>query len=237
MPTDPYDVLAGHYVEHNRTGPYNAYYERPALLELCGDQCGRDVLDLGCGPGVTAAALLGAGARVTALDRSAAMISAAAGLLGDRATLLQHDMNDPLPLPDAAVDTVVAGLSLHYLADWSGPLAEIRRVLRPGGRLVASVHHPMTDRRVPSLAPDGHGDYLDSYPIPIRWSVGAVSASVRFWHHPLGRITGWVSGAGLSLTDLVEPRPVEEMAVDHPGTFAALSAEPAFLLIAATAPG
>ena len=234
---DPYGVLADRYATHNETGPYNALYERPALLALLGAQHGRDVLDLGCGPGLVAEALLTAGAIVTAIDRSPAMLDVAASRLGERATVLQHNIEDPLPFPENTFDTVTAGLVLHYLPDWRALLAEVHRVLRPHGRLVASVHHPLTDQRVPTLEPAGHGPYLQSYPITERWELDGVTAEVRFWHHPLGQMSSWIRGAGLALTDVVEPRPVTAMATAFPDAYDRLSAQPAFLLLAARKPG
>ncbi|GAA4855420.1 class I SAM-dependent methyltransferase [Actinomycetospora corticicola] len=225
--SDPYSDHAAAYAAHNAVAPYNALYERPALLDLANDVAGLDVLDLGCGPGVTTAELVRRGARVTGLDRSAALVEHARGLSG--AEFLVHDLADPLPLTDAAVDLVVAGLVLHYLDDWSAVLAEVYRVLRPGGRFVASVHHPLTDVRIASLEP--HGAYLESYRIADVWEMAGEEVVVWFWHHPLGSMTGWIAGAGLTLTDVVEPRPLPSMADSHPESFVRLSAEPAFLLL------
>jgi SAM-dependent methyltransferase len=227
--TDPYVEHAGAYAAHNPVAPYNALYERPALLDLAGDVAGLDVLDLGCGPGITTAELVGRGARVTGLDRSAALLEHARAR--SDADLLVHDLADPLPLPDSAFDLVVSGLVLHYLEDWSAVLGEVHRVLRPGGRFVASVHHPLTDVRIRSLEP--HGDYLASYPIADTWTMDGVDVVVRFWHHPLGAMTAWFAGAGLALTDVVEPRPLPAMADSDPAAFARLTAEPAFLLLGA----
>src|SRR5829696_4959724 len=53
------------------------------------------------------------------------------------------DTQEPVPFPDKAFDDVVASLVLHYLGDWAGPLGELRRVLKPGGRLILSVNHPL----------------------------------------------------------------------------------------------
>ncbi len=63
--------------------------------------------------------------------------------LGGGTDLRVADLARPLPYAAGAFDDVVASLVLHYLRDWAGPLAEIRRVLRPGGRLLVSVNHPV----------------------------------------------------------------------------------------------
>ena len=120
----------------------NAYYERPAMLALAGDVAGHRILDAGCGSCLLSAALRDRGAVVTAVDASAGMLALARRRLGDDLALHVVDLRDPLPFAEGAFDDVVASLVLHYLEDWGPRLAEIRRVLRPGGRLIASVDHP-----------------------------------------------------------------------------------------------
>ena len=148
LPTGPsrvndYDSFAEAYAAANETGLANAYYERPAILALAGDVAGRRILDAGCGSGPLFAALRDRGAIVTGIDSSAGMLELARRRLGDDARLQRADLNSALPLPDNAFDDVIASLVLHYLEDWTAPLAELRRVLTPGGRLIMSVnHHP-----------------------------------------------------------------------------------------------
>ena len=94
------------------------------------------------GSGPLFAALRDRGAIVTGFDSSAGMLELARRRLGDDADLRVADLGSPLPFPDGAFDDVVASLVLHYLEDWAAPLAELRRVIKPGGRLIASVNHP-----------------------------------------------------------------------------------------------
>ena len=138
-----YDSFAEAYSAANEVSLLNAYYERPATLALAGDVAGRRILDAGCGSGPLFAALRDRGAIVTGLDKSAGMLELARRRLGDGADLRVADLGRPLPFPDGAFDDVIASLVLHYLEDWTAPLAELRRVLRPGGRLIASVDHPL----------------------------------------------------------------------------------------------
>src|SRR3984885_14038890 len=138
-----YDSFAEVYSAENEINLHNAYYERPATLALAGDVAGRRILDAGCGSGPLFAALRDRGALVSGFDKSAGMLELARRRLGDDADLQVADLGRPLPYPDGAFDDVIASLVLHYFEDWTEPLAELRRVLKPGGRLIASVDHPL----------------------------------------------------------------------------------------------
>ena len=138
--TNDYDSFAEAYSAENEASLLNAYYERPAMLALAGDVAGRRILDAGCGSGPLFAALRDRGAIVTGFDSSAKMLQLARRRLGPAADLHLADLGSPLPFPDAAFDDVIACLVLHYLQDWTAPLAELRRVLRPGGRLLFAEH-------------------------------------------------------------------------------------------------
>ena len=134
LPADPahsaaYDSIAEGYTAENETSLVNAYYERPAMLELAGDVTGRRILDAGCGSGPLFAALRDRGAMVTGIDSSAAMLEQARRRLGAAADLRVADLASPLRFPDCTFDDVVASLVLHYLKDWGPALAELRRVL------------------------------------------------------------------------------------------------------------
>lgn len=92
---------------------------------------GRRVLDLGCGKGRFGRALVARGARVVGLDLSAAMLRSAEGLERVRGSARR------LPFDSGAFDRVVAVEVFEHLppAAWDRTLAEIRRVLAPGGVL------------------------------------------------------------------------------------------------------
>jgi SAM-dependent methyltransferase len=134
-----YDRFAEAYSAQNDSGFFNAHYARPEMLRLAGDVSGRRILDAGCGSGPLSAVLLAKGAGVTGFDVSAAMVELARQRLGDDADVHVADLAAPLAFADAEFDDVVASLVLHYLEDWAVPLAEFRRVLKPGGRRTAEV--------------------------------------------------------------------------------------------------
>ncbi|MEY9846111.1 ubiquinone/menaquinone biosynthesis C-methylase UbiE [Streptacidiphilus sp. BW17] len=99
------------------------------------------VVDLGCGRGPTLAAFAHRFpmVRLTGFDRSTASVEAARELLGDHAggsEVLVADLREPVPLPDGCADAVVSYNVLECLPDASAFLAEIWRLLKPGGRAV-----------------------------------------------------------------------------------------------------
>jgi ubiquinone/menaquinone biosynthesis C-methylase UbiE len=99
------------------------------------------VLDVGTGPGRVPILIAEAlpGRRIDGLDLSAAMIerareNARAAGVADRVTFTAGDVAD-LPYPDATFDLIVSSISQHHWPDADAGLRELRRVLRPGGRV------------------------------------------------------------------------------------------------------
>jgi SAM-dependent methyltransferase len=202
-----YDGFAEVYSADNEVSLANAYYERPATLALAGDVAGRRILDAGCGSGPLSAALRDRGAVVSGFDASAGMLKLARRRLGDDADLQVADLGRPLPYPDGAFDDVIASLVLHYLEDWKAPLAELRRVLRPGGRLIASVNHPIVGH---ALVRPG-ADYFTTY----QWSHETTTASgqsyvLTFWHRPLPAMIDAFTAAGFRIAAISEPPPAPD---------------------------
>jgi len=107
---------------------------------------GDRLLDAGCGTGQYASAFAAEGYRVDAVDLSPAMvIIAQSHTAGNDRPVTFHiaDLAD-LPFPDATFDAVQARLSLHFAFDLPATVRELGRVLRPAGRLYASVPGPLS---------------------------------------------------------------------------------------------
>ncbi|WP_127473740.1 class I SAM-dependent methyltransferase [Microbacterium sulfonylureivorans] len=202
MRADHYDAFAVSYDAENASSLLNEYYERPAMIALAGDVRGRRILDAGCGSGPLSAALRTRGAALTAFDGSPAMVELARRRLGDDVPVSVADLAEPLPFEDDAFDDVVASLVLHYLEDWAGPLAELRRVLKPGGRLILSVNHPLV--RV-FTHPDE--DYFATRPYSEEYRFAGEEAMLTFWHRPLHAMTDAFTAAGFDIAVVDEPAP------------------------------
>ncbi|MFJ4657311.1 class I SAM-dependent methyltransferase [Nocardia sp. NPDC088792] len=204
-----YDSIAEGYTAENETSLLNAYYERPAMLELAGDVAGRRILDAGCGAGPLCAALRDRGAVVTGIDASAGMLELARRRIGSDADLRVADLADPLPFPDNAFDDVVSSLVLHYLEDWGPTLAELRRVLVPGGRLIVSVEHPfaiwLSERSAGEKT-----DYFQTRKRTEEWTMGGQCARLTVWDRPLHAMTAAFIAAGFRVDTISEPPPAPD---------------------------
>jgi SAM-dependent methyltransferase len=197
---DHYDSFAASYSADNETNLINGYYERPAMIGLAGEVNGRRILDAGCGSGPLSAALRERGAIVTGFDSSPAMVELAERRLGGDVRLLVADLGEPLPFDNGAFDDVVVSLVLHYLPDWTAPLAELRRVLRPGGRLLLSVNHPMV---YPAVNPGA--DYFAVAQWSDEYTFDGHTTQLTFWHRPLHAMTDAFTTAGFRLSVMSEP--------------------------------
>jgi len=229
-----YDDIADAYAAGVDSAPYNALYERPAMLDLLPPVAGCRVLDAGCASGWYAATLAGRGAFVTAIDASAAMIAHArerlpSSLLNGedaRVELRVADLEQPLSFAgDAAFDGIVSSLVLHYLRDWGPTLAEFRRILKPDGWLALSIHHPMADTI--RLDPPR---YLDTELVDDYWKwVG----TIRYYRRPLSAVFNALTSAGLAVERVVEPLPTDDFRRQKPGSYEQLLKRPEFLLVRA----
>lgn len=226
-----YDAFGQAYAEHSETSPYNALYDRPAILTLAGDVTGRSVLDVGCASGLLTALLADRGATVIGLDSSPVMLNLARQRCGNLARFHQADLAHPLDfLPDEHVDLVTASLVLHYLRDWRLPLSELCRVLRPNGALVFSVHHP----------DDWHWfrrpNYFATERVTDVWPLNGHPHEVSFYRRPLSATFSALREAGFLVDRVEEPMPVPECAQLAPDAYATMTSKPTFLYFRAVKP-
>jgi len=116
--------------------------QRRVVLELLDPHVGEDVLDVGSGPGLLACEIahrVGPRGTVHGVDPSTSMLAIAARRrAGEHAAPVTFGAGDALALPfrDGSFDAVTATQVYEYVADVPAALAEARRVLRPGGRLL-----------------------------------------------------------------------------------------------------
>lgn len=132
-----FDADAARRIDRTYASP-DVAAQRAEVLALLAPRPGERVLDVGSGPGYLVASIadaVGRAGAVHGLDPSAAMNALARERAADRPQV-SIDTGDALalPYPDGAFDAAVSTQVYEYVADIAGALAELRRVLRPGGR-------------------------------------------------------------------------------------------------------
>jgi SAM-dependent methyltransferase len=218
-----YEGIAGKYAETVDTKPWNAYYERPAVISLLPPLMNARVLDVGCGSGWYAEYLLGRGAAVTAFDVNSEFVTLTRTRVGERARVLRADLAAPLDFAgDGEFDVVVCPLVMHYLKDWRPALREFHRVLKPHGVLVFSTHHPFMDWKLFDKE-----DYFAVELLEDEWDIG----KVRFYRRPLTDISQALDAAGFFIERLLEPQPTEDFRRVNPEGYERLTRNPWFLVV------
>ncbi|MEN2427149.1 class I SAM-dependent methyltransferase [Chromobacterium vaccinii] len=178
--------------------------EWPSLQTLLPELAGRAVADLGCGYGWFCrwAREAGAGSAL-GLDVSEKMLAQAAAMTADDAIEYRRQDLERLQLPSAAFDLVYSSLTLHYIADLAGLLAACHQALKPGGRLVFSIEHPIfMAARQPQWLQDAQGQrcwpvsgYQDEGPRVTHWLADGVIKQ----HRTIGTLLNQVMAAGFTL--------------------------------------
>ena len=143
---EAYEKLAESFSRMAPRKAENAYIEQPAMRKAVGNVNGFKIFEAGCGPGILAEYLIDGGAKVVAFDVSPKMIELAKNRNPKNATFFVADGALPLPLDpshNAQFDMVVASLAIDYIKDWSMPLSEFNRLLKPKGKFIFTIQHPI----------------------------------------------------------------------------------------------
>ncbi len=180
-----------------------------ALEELVGRHI---VLDVGCGDGQIARALAKQGSSVLGIDPTQLHIDIANERAGGPTYMLGSATK--LPVADASQDAVVACLVFEHIDEVDAAIAEVARVLKPGGQFSFFLNHPL-------LQTPGSG-WIDDFildPPEQYWRIGAYLVEtetveevekdvfIRFIHRPLSRYVNALLANGLSLERMLEPAP------------------------------
>ena len=231
--------FAGYSKLRDQADSLNETLEQPALWSLVGSSLeGLSILDLGCGFGNFARKARALGAHsVLGIDASENMLAEAGKRTSDPQIEYRHTNMEDLMLQEQSFHLVVSSLMLHYVDDYESALRKIARYLRPGGRFVFSVEHPICTARPEQdwiRGADGRPLY---WPVDHYGSEGErrttwfVEGVVKYHRTTESYVNGLIA-AGFTLERLMEPAPATNAT---PSEEAELQRRrPPFLLLAAT---
>jgi SAM-dependent methyltransferase len=209
--TDLWETHAEWWIEGFTAGADPEYEEQIlplAARELAG---AKRVLDVGCGDGQVSRLAARLGAEVVGIDPTWNCVSVAHGRGGAafaRAGAAQ------LPFADATFDAVVACLVFEHIRDVDAAIAEVARVLQPGGRFCFFLNHPLLQTPNSGWIDDQFLDPPEQY-----WRIGPYLVEdetieevekdvfIPFIHRPLSRYVNTLAANGLLLERMEEPAP------------------------------
>lgn len=204
----------GYYAEHGSFLGDDRFVWCPEGLDeaqahLLGDLAGRRVLEVGAGGAQCSRWLQAQGAAAVASDLSAGMLRRAATIDAASAHPVPLAQADALALPfaDATFDLACSAYgAVPFVADSGAVMREVARVLRPGGRWVFSVSHPLRWALPDDPGPGGlvvRSSYFDRVPYVEHAADG--SAVYVEHHRTLGDRVREIVAVGLVLDDVIEP--------------------------------
>ena len=176
------------------------------------------VVDIGCGEGQVARVVAAAGLDVLGVDPAMSQVQVARAR-GGGPSYEQGSATD-LPVGDGAADAAVACLVFEHISEVDAALAEVARVLRPGGRFLFLLNHPL-------LQTPGSGWIDDQIIGEHYWRIGAYLEEERafhevapgvdllFVHRPLSRYVRAMGRAGLLIDDMDETPPPPRLTAAH----------------------
>lgn len=220
--TIAWNALGDEWFELAQTGESRIYFIMPNMLKYIGGVEGKKILDLGCGEGGYSRELSKRGAQVISVDCSEKAIEYARSLAKRDNLKIEHyvrNSNDLFDIESEQFDIVLCSMMLMDCEDFEGTLKEVVRVLKPNGRLFASVLHPCFDGNHESgIGRQGTGIdrqvVVMNYFEPKEWEAPLWKGTIPvIWRHrTLEDYVKTFIKVGLTIVDMNEPQATDEQA-------------------------
>lgn len=191
-----YDKISAKY-HRNRPLAISDHTELPTVVALSGNVRAKRILDAGCGPGRHVKKLIAKGARLTCVDISSEMIEIAREHCHNKGEFITADLAQ-VKFKPLSFDLIIASLSLMYLKELKPVFKNFSKWLRPRGRLIFSIYHPV---RFLHKIPDF--DFSKSRKVWIH--LDGCDVTVFNYYHPLENYFGALMTNGFDLRTFKEP--------------------------------
>ncbi|MCA2483264.1 class I SAM-dependent methyltransferase [Vibrio sp. Vb2853] len=224
--SEMYTKHAVKYAEVVKDNIYNALLERPSTMALLGDLQGKSVIDMGCGPGEYARWLLEQSvSRLTCTDSSEEMVGLVKNQFGSKVNAYCQNLSEGLPLEvDNSADVIICPLVLHYIKDLTPIFESVHRVLKPGGYMVFSTHHPFADFECSKS-----GNYFERELVEEEWNTVGSPVKVQFYRRSLAEISQAITNSGLVISRISEGKIDEKAKNISESTYNDLKNNPNFI--------
>lgn len=217
-----WSAMGDEWFEMAQTEHTRSRFILPNMIRFMGDVRGLKILDLGCGEGGYSRELTRRGAQLVSIDCSERAIEHAVALAEKENLAIEHHVrnsNDLFDIDSEQFDVVLCSMMLMDCEDFEGTLREVVRVLKPGGRLFASVLHPCFDgNHDTGIGRQGTGVdrqvVVMNYFEPKEWVAPLWRGTIPvIWRHrTMEDYVKTFLKVGLTIVDLNEPRATDEMA-------------------------
>ncbi|KOS04557.1 methyltransferase [Paenibacillus polymyxa] len=197
----------------------------PALQACMEPLEGKKVLDAGCGEGYLSRKMARAGALVEAVDYSTEMLRLAKERTPSALEITYHHGNlEKLEMfGDQSFDLIVSNMVIQDLAHYEQAIAEMQRLLVPGGRFIFSILHPCFQTPQSGWVKDETGKKL-YWKVDQYFNEGPLEQAIPYdqeekflyFHRTLGSYVQTIIEAGLLLGGVIEPKPSAEMLEKYP---------------------
>lgn len=235
---DEEQVFAHYTQRRQQADSPNDTIEQPIFMEMLGEYVGKSILDLGCGDGGFGAQLLAGGAQsYVGIEASERMAVLAREKLTPMGGTLYHDSIENWMYPEGAFELVVSRLALHYTDHIEQTFARVYGALKPGGRWVFSVEHPVLTSSNQSATVSGrrYEWAVDNYFVMGARNVAWMGSTVIMFHRTVEDYFTALQQTGFTVEQLRESRPRPENFTD-PELYERRTRIPLFLFLAARKP-
>ena len=197
------------FAHRKRPDNPNDTLERPIFLDMAGNFHNLDIIDLGCGDALFGKEALANGARsYQGIEVSQGMVDIARQVLKGTAGDVQQQSIEAWQAEPETADLVSSRLSLNYIEQPSSVFAEVYKALRPEGRFILSVEHPIITSNFANLEKGQRtswvvDDYFESGARVHTW----LGEEITKYHHTLENWLNLFKDAGLHIETIRESRP------------------------------